>query len=210
MKTVLVELHYLPCIAYFSALQNSHHVVVEKYEHYQKQSYRNRCYVKGAHQIETLIIPVSGKHGKPEITQVKPDYNQKWLNNHWRTIEAGYRKAPFYEYYAPDLHQVLFSQPESLYDLNLRLVTMCLKWLKMDVTLSETSGFQQVPQNGVFDLRGWLNPKKEDSCNRFYKSVEYSQVFGSKFVPNLSLIDLVFCQGPGASDIVRASAVNEQ
>jgi hypothetical protein len=85
-------------------------------------------------------------------------------------------------------------------------MTLCLKWLKLKVVISETSVFEKTPSNGIFDLRALLNPKKEDSCNRFYKSVEYPQVFGSKFVPNLSLIDLVFCQGPGARNIVEASS----
>jgi hypothetical protein len=60
---------------------------------------------------------------------------------------------------------------------------------------------------GVNDLRGAINPKKEDGCNRFYKSIEYQQVFGSKFVPNLSLIDLIFNKGPGALSVVKGSAV---
>lgn len=206
MKTALIELHYLPSIAYFSALHEFHHIVVEKYEHYEKQSFRNRCYIKGPHQVETLIIPVTHRHGKAGITEVKPDYDQKWLANHWRTIESGYGKAPFFEYYAPDLREILFKNADNLFDFNLRVMTLCLKWLKWKVTVSETSAFEKIPPTGINDLRGLLNPKKEDSCNRFYKTVEYQQVFGRKFVPNLSLIDLIFCKGPGAWEIVQASA----
>ena len=207
MKTALIELHYLPSLAYFSAIHDYEYIIVEKYEHYEKQSFRNRCYVKGPHQIEKLIIPVTHKHGKARLIEVKPDYSQKWLNNHWRTIQSGYGKAPFFEYYAPELHEVLFKKASSLFDLNLQLMTLCLKWLKLKVAISETSVFEPMPAEGIIDLRGLLNLKKEDSCNRFYKSVEYRQVFGSKFVPNLSLIDLMFCQGPGAWDIIQSSAV---
>lgn len=207
MKTVLIELHYLPSIAYFSALVGCEEIVVEKCEHYEKQSFRNRCYIRGPHQVETLVIPVTGKRGKPLVTEVRIDYGQKWLNSHWRTLQTGYGKAPFFEYYGPDLHEILFRKPRFLYDLNLQIVTMCLKWLKMDAVLKETGSYEREAPAGVTDMRGVINPKKEDGCNRFYKSIEYQQVFGSKFVPNLSLIDLIFNQGPGSRSIVKASAL---
>lgn len=207
MKTVLIELHYLPSIAYFSALVDCHQVVVEKYEHYEKQSFRNRCYILGPHQVETLIVPVTSKRGNPPVCEVRIDYQQKWLNSHWRTLRTGYGKAPFFEYYGPDLYDILFKKPAFLYDLNLQIMTMCLKWLKMDVAIKETGFYEKQAPAGVIDLRGIINPKKEEGCNRFYESIEYRQVFGSKFVPNLSLIDLIFNQGPGSLSIVRASAL---
>lgn len=210
MKTALVELHYLPCLAYFSALRSCPEIVVEKYEHYEKQTYRNRCYIRGPHQVETLIIPVVRAGGKMRICDVRIDYHQKWLNNHWRTIKTAYGNAPFYEHYSPDLHDVLFVKPQFLHDLNLSLMTLCLRWLKIEPVLKETDLYDQKPESGILDLRGVINPKKEDGCNRFYKSIEYQQVFGSKFVPNLSLIDLIFNQGPGAGDIINASAIDEQ
>jgi hypothetical protein len=205
VETALIELHYLPCIAWFSALASADRVVVEKFEHYQKQSFRNRCYVKGPHQVETLIIPVMTDGSKRVITDVRIDYSQKWLNNHWRTIQTGYGKAPFFEYYGPDLHQVLFKKPIFLYDLNFQIMTLCLKWLKKEAAVTETEAYEQKASAGIKDLRGLINPKKEDGCNRFYKSIEYQQVFGSKFVPNLSLIDLIFNKGPGGWGIVKAS-----
>ncbi|HEY9488816.1 MAG TPA: WbqC family protein [Chryseosolibacter sp.] len=207
MKTTLIELHYLPCIAYFSALASTNQVLVEKYEHYEKQSFRNRCHLRGPHKVETLIIPITSKTGKPLVCEVKIDYSQKWLNNHWRTIRTGYGKAPFFEYYAPELEELLFRRPVFLYDLNLQLMTLCLKWLKQEVTIKETRVYEKNPPAGVLDLRGAINPKKEEGCNRFYKSTHYHQVFGSKFVPNLSLIDLIFNQGPDAWDIVKASTL---
>ena len=205
MNPVLIDVHYLPCIAWFSAIRSSQQIVVEKFEHYQKQSFRNRCYVRGPNQVETLIVPVRGS-SQSAISEIKLDYSQKWLNNHWRTLQSGYGRAPFFEYYAPDLHEILFRKQSFLYDLNLEIMTLCLKWLEISTSISETSVYEKTPASGINDLRGVLNLKKADSCNRFYKSVEYPQVFGSKFVPNLSLIDLIFCQGPGAWDIVQASA----
>lgn len=207
METVLIEVHYLPCIAYFSSLVSCNQVLVEKYEHYEKQSFRNRCHILGPHRIETLIIPVTSKHGRPLVSDVRIDYSQKWLNNHWRTIRTAYGNAPFFEYYGPDVHDILFKRHAFLYDLDLELMTMCLKWLKRGAAVKETGSYKTEIENGVVDLRGVINPKKEDGCNRFYKRTEYQQVFGSKFVPNLSIMDLIFNQGPGAWEVVKASAL---
>lgn len=206
MATFLIELHYLPCIAYFSALHACTELIVEKNEHYQKQTFRNRCYLKGPHQQETLIIPIIHPHGKAAVSEICIDYNQKWLNNHWRTIRTAYGNAPFFEYYGPDLHDVLFTKPPLLYDLNFALMTMCLKWLNFEPVVKETERYTQEVATGVIDLRDIIKPKNQEGCNRFYKTTEYQQVFGSMFVPNLSLIDLVFNQGPGAWEIVKASA----
>lgn len=206
MKTVLIESQYLPPIAFFSILSGFEEVRLERFEFYEKQTYRNRCYIRTAHGTGILIIPLTSKHGKTPICDVKIDYSQKWLNNHWRTIQTAYGNAPFFEYYADDLHGVLFKKFEFLYDLNFNLLTMCFKWLKWDLPLKETLAYEKEPAPPVVDMRSILNPKKEDSCNRFCETVIYRQVFGSKFVPNLSIIDLVFCEGPGAMSIIKASA----
>jgi hypothetical protein len=206
VNAALIELQYLPPISYFSLLQNFDTVFVEKFEHYEKQTYRNRCYIKTSQGVEPLIVPLTAKHGKTIIKDVRIDYNQKWLNNHYRSIQSAYGKAPFYEYYHDDLYHVLFKRQEFLYDLNLDLLTMCLKWLRHDIRVRETSFYEKLPQTGVSDYRSVINPKKPEGCNRIYKSVEYQQVFGVKFVENLSIIDLIFCEGPGAIQTVVASA----
>jgi hypothetical protein len=206
VNAVLIELQYLPPVSYFSLLQKFEAVIVEKFEHYQKQTYRNRCYIKTSQGVETLIVPLTSKHGKTLIKDVKVDYGQKWLNNHWRTIRSAYGNAPFYEYYHQDLHDILFKRQEFLYDLNLDLLTMCLKWLRHNIAVKETSLYEKIPQTGISDYRSAINPKKAEGCNSFFKSVEYRQVFGSKFVDNLSVIDLIFCEGPGAIQTIVASA----
>jgi hypothetical protein len=207
VSELLIELQYLPPISYFSLIQGVDKLYVEKFEHYEKQTYRNRCYIKTAQGVEILIVPLTGKHGKTLMKDVRIDYSQKWLNSHWRAIQSAYGNAPFFEFYSDDLHQILFKKHEFLCDLNMAVLTMCLKWLKYNITVAETTSYEKHPSGSITDFRSVLNPKKEDSCNRFFKSVEYHQVFGAKFVQNLSIIDLIFCEGPGALKIVRASVL---
>jgi hypothetical protein len=205
--TALIEAHYLPSIAYFAAISRSDTILLERYEYFIKQTYRNRCRLNTANGELDLIVPVTSKHGKVVITDVRLDFTQKWLNNHWRTVQSAYGKAPFFEYYGHDLHEALFKKVGFLYELNYMLLSMCLNWLQWDMPIKETKYYTQEASNDVLDLRSAVNPKKSDQVYEFYYPVMYNQVFGSTFVENLSLIDLVFCVGPGAGKIVRDSAI---
>jgi hypothetical protein len=205
MKPILIEAQYLPPIAYFSAMQSCDEIVLERHEHYVKQTYRNRCSVNTTQGRADLIIPLTSKHGKTVISEVKIDYTQKWLNNHWRTIQSAYANAPFFEYYADTLHQVLFKKEVFLFDLNAALLSMCLKWLKWPHTVRESLSYEKSPE-GVIDRRSQINPKKIDVLGEFFTPIPYTQVFGSTFEVNLSIIDLIFCVGPSAAGIVRDSA----
>lgn len=206
MKAAVIELQYLPPIAYFTAIASFNEIIVEKHEHYEKQTYRNRCYVNTAQGKEMLILPLTSKHGKRKISEVRIDYSQKWLNVHWRTLQSAYGNAPFFEYYAQDLYNLLFRKFDFLYDLNYEILTLCLKWLKWTMIVRETLTYEVTLSGTYKDLRSSITPKKEETIARFYQPAVYGQVFGNKFVENLSLIDLIFCEGPGASGIVQASA----
>jgi hypothetical protein len=203
--TGLIELHYLPCIAYFSALTQLRTVKLERCEHYVKQTYRSRCQVLSAQGPLRLIVPLTFKHRNVYITDIRVDHSQKWVNNHWRTIRSAYGKAPFFEHYGEDLEKILYSRKTFLYDLNLELLSMCLSWLGLSVVLEETLAYEKEPAPDVLDLRSAIGAKNPQKVQYFYKPVSYQQVFGSTFADNLSLIDLVFCTGPDALTIVRAS-----
>lgn len=185
-------------------------MVIEKHEHYVKQSLRNRCYINTEHGKDVLSIPLTGKHGKVPVTEVRIDYSQKWVNNHWRTIVSAYAKAPFFEYYAEDLEKVLFNRNTYLYDLNFQLLTLCLKWLRYEVTVLETLSYEKEPLAPIKDFRSFLNAKNKDNVDYVYKAVPYYQVFGNAFAENLSIIDVIFCCGPEAGSIIRASGISEQ
>ena len=202
----LIELHYLPSIAYFAALQGAEKIILEKKEYFEKQSFRNRCHILTAQGVERLVIPLTSKSGKVLITEVRIDYSQKWLNNHWRTIESAYRSSPFFEFYADDLHKILFKRHIFLYDLNVELLTICLKWLKWNVTLQESMAYEKNPADGIIDMRNVIHAKRPEQYARYFQPTAYPQVFGNKFAEGLSVIDLVFCEGPNSLKVVASSA----
>ena len=203
----LIETHYLPSIAYFCVLQNVNKLILEKHERYIKQTYRNRTYIVSAQGKEKLIVPLTFKHGKVFITDVRIDYGQKWLNQHWRAIQSGYGKSAFFEYYSEDLEKALFRKTVFLYDLNIELLSLCLRWLKWDVEIMESMTYEKTPVKPILDLRSSINFKNEENLGNFYRPFNYHQVFGNTFVANASIVDLVFSEGPGAAQIVESSAV---
>lgn len=202
--SLLIELHYLPCIDYVSGLIRSGQVQLEAHEHYQKQSYRNRCYVRTANKIDTLTVPVQrGTHHQP-IREVRVNNEQNWQTHHWRCLQAAYGKAPFFEYYAPYFEPIYQKDWTFLFDLTYELLTICLKLVRLPVGINLTEWYQKSPPIGLFDARAMVNPGKGAETYIFHNPVAYAQNFGQTFVPNLSIIDLLFCQGPSASDVLRA------
>ena len=201
---LLIELHYLPCIDYVSGLIRFGRVQVEAHEHYQKQSYRNRCYIRTANKIDTLTVPVQrGTHHQP-IRAVRVNKEQNWQTHHWRCLQAAYGKAPFFEYYAPYFEPVYQKDWTFLFDLTYELLTICLKLIRIPISLNLTEWYQKNPPVGLFDARAAVNPGKGAETYIFHDPVAYTQNFGQTFAPNLSIIDLLFCQGPSVSDVLWA------
>jgi hypothetical protein len=92
-----------------------------------------------------------------------------------------------------------------LFDLNLEVLSFCLASLGLRKELSETEGYQTEVGLQVCDLRSGITSKKPYSSRAYYQPKPYYQVFGNAFASNLSLIDLLFCEGPSALGTLRAS-----
>lgn len=201
---LLIDLHYLPSIDYLSGLMQFDRVQLEAQEHYQKQSYRNRCYVLTANKVEALTVPVQqGTHHLP-IRDLRIANDQPWQTHHWRCLRTAYGKAPFFEYYAFDLEPIYQKKWTFLFDLNYELLTICLNLMRLKPALSLTEWYVKPAPVGLFDARSMLNPRNGSETYVFHQPVAYQQNFGQNFVPNLSSIDLLFCQGPAASDVLLA------
>ncbi|PSL06394.1 WbqC family protein [Cecembia rubra] len=201
--SILTELFYLPTLEFFTAVLGHEEICVDGGENYQKQSYRNRTSILLANKVEVLSVPVLGGNKGLPYREVKIDYGQKWKNVHLRGIQSGYGKAPFFEYFYPYFEKVYQKNLAFLFDLNLELLTVCLNLLQLDVKLSVMGNIGQKTSEN--DIRGLINAKKGFESRSFYQSHTYSQLFGVNFAPNLSVIDLLFCEGPASKNILWTS-----
>lgn len=123
--------------------------------------------------------------------------------NHLRGIQSGYGKAPFFEYFFPYFEEALSREDTHLWALNLNLLTICLKLLRWPVKLTLVD--QEVLPADVIDLRRLIVPSGSYLDRRFYQEVAYGQNFGPNFVPNLSILDLLFCLGGAADGLLAKS-----
>jgi WbqC-like protein family len=197
----------LPSLEYFACLLKYSEVALEAHEHFVKQTYRNRCHILTANGMDTLIVPVIHTAPKMLIREVKIDYSQSWVKRHWGAIVAGYGKAPYFEYFADNFDLIYQKKPTFLFDLNWELLTICLKLLRFKPTIRLTESYQTTLKEGQFDALSLIHPKKDTGYNNLQTSVVYQQNFGTKFVPNLSILDLLMCQGAEATNILKQSVV---
>lgn len=204
-RPILIELQYLPPLEYFVLFLGEDNIMLDAHEHYVKQSYRNRSYIRGPHQVEILTVPVSGGSKKILTSQIRIDYSQPWVQQHWRALQAAYGKAPFFEHYAPYFQECYQQASEYLWELNLALLTLCLKLLQIDKTIHFSNAYLYSTNPTVRDYRSGINPKKNGLENKIYRPQPYNQIFGKDFVGNLSIIDLLFCEGPAARLILEES-----
>ena len=184
-------------------------VYIEACENYQKQSYRNRCHFYAADGVQALSFPIiheSGTHKHP-VSSVKIDYSTPWLIQHKRAIVSAYRTSAYFEYYQDELFDILDSRPEKLIDLNMALLKFFIEktGLMVDVRLTSeysSEGIVTCEDGSVVkctDLREVIHPKRpNDILSSLDLEKAYFQVFASKyaFKPDLSVMDLLFNEGP--------------
>jgi hypothetical protein len=197
---LLTELHYHPSIAWFQNAVQAEEILLESQEHYQKQSYRNRCHILSAQGVIPLSVPVKNGNKKIKATDVEIEYEQRWVDVHWRTIRSAYGNAPYFEFYGVYLQAVYEKKPKYLFQLNLEFLKLYLKFLKWKTPLGLTERYETHYPAPVLDLRNAIHPKRQPD-NLDIK--EYAQVFGKQFAPNLSILDLLFNLGPEASHYLQ-------
>ncbi|MBC8082184.1 MAG: WbqC family protein [Hymenobacter sp.] len=213
-SAVLFESQYHPPAAFFAEVIGAQVLWLETQEHYHKQTYRNRCLLLTAQGVHPLTVPVvdANRSEKVKTAEIEIDYRQNWVRRHWRTIQTAYGGTPYFEYYADYLHDIYVQKYPRLFELNLAFLRFYLRCLRLRMPIGFTTDyFPPAPVSSpihpsthpLLDRRDWLTPKAPLVSEPDRKSVRpYAQTFGKDFVPGLSILDLLFMQGPAAGSFL--------
>ena len=191
---------YFPSISYMARFLAEDEPLIEVYETYHKQTYRNRCRVMTANGVESLSVPVvkvNGNHTMTKDMMISPI--EHWQHIHSRCLESAYKASPYFDHYYDFLRPIFEGRFDRLVDLNDAALKAVLKMLKVKKEIVYTTDYIREADN---DLREVFSPKKPMDASLF---PTYYQVFSEKFsfAPDLSILDLIFNEGPETIGYLR-------
>ncbi len=187
---------YFPPISYVAAMLNKQVVVVEQYETFPKQTYRNRAVVATANALLPLSVPVIRTNGNHTYTKdMDICYNENWAAKHWRAIESAYNSSPYFLYYKDDVEAILNKKHRTLLELNMDILAFVFKKLKVTKEIILSTDFVTAGAGAdIEDYRNRFSPKNKE----ILQLPPYDQVFEDRygFQSDISILDLLFNLGP--------------
>lgn len=197
---ILLSSAYLAPVQYYTKLlrHSAGTAYIEGWDSYIKQTYRNRCVIADANGPLALTIPTEKTaEGKCLMRDIRISDHGNWRHQHWNALEAAYRHTPFFQYYEDDFRPFYEKKIPFLYDFNLQLTELVCSLIGLKTTLEPTGGYVHIP-DGMADFRTLITPKARWEEDTAFHPAAYYQVFKEKhgFIPNLSIVDLLFNMGP--------------
>ena len=196
----LLSTAFFPNVQYMSKFL-AHDVVIEKYETYPKQTYRNRCNILSANGVLPLSVPVQ-KNCHTLTKDIRIDYSEMWQRNHLTVLKSAYKNSAFYDYYFYKFEPFFDKKEVFLVDLNEKILNQLFLVLKINVEFSFTTDYV-FDASDYADFRDCISPKpSKNRPDDSFVAKPYVQVFSDRFefVPNLSILDLLFNVGPESRD----------
>ncbi len=184
---------YFSPIAQYIAIAKADTILFEVHDNFQKQTYRNRCYIYGANGKQLLNIPVIKANSKQPSKDVQIDYSEDWQQQHLKSIASAYNSSPFYEFFDLELEALYATKDKFLLDFNLKCHEFIAEHVQLEQTdYKKTTTFEKEYSEDK-DYRFLVDAKSKQQ----FGFEPYYQVFSDKhgFLENLSILDLLFMEG---------------
>lgn len=196
MSVIISSFLPFPNIAWWMHAAKAGEICFDKAEHFEKMTFRNRYQIAGANGMIQLSIPlVSGRNQRAAMRDVRISNTTHWQRDHWRTLTSVYRRAPYFEHYEHSLQPIFEQTYDDLSDFCLATILWLRTHAGFNFDVSFTDTYIKEYGAGYIDLRNLKTSHTQDSPAIF---PSYYQLFEERnnFIPNLSLLDLLFSEGP--------------
>lgn len=197
MTSVLLSSTYFGPIQWYQKLNSFDNCLLERHDHFVKQTYRNRCLIATTQGRQALTVPIehdpSAAASSLLMKDIRISDHGNWRHLHWNALLSAYGESPFFDYYADDLRPFFEQQWDYLFDFNLEITLKLCELLDIRPRIRPTDSYQQAADN---DYRDVIRPK-HPLPDADFRSASYYQVYQQKhgFQPNLSILDLLFNMG---------------
>jgi hypothetical protein len=190
---VYTDLHYFGCLSYYKALAQHDLVVFDPVAAFSKMSFKNRMVIASAQGPLHLTIPiVGGRDQKTPMNEIRIAYDSPWKGQHFKSISANYKRAPYFEYYVDSLQELYANEYIYLNDFLLATQNWTKQQLKATWSIETTLSHPE----SINTLK-WIDPFKPNNFQTAPQTIHYQQVFNhaTGFINNTCVIDLLFAMG---------------
>ncbi len=193
-QTAILATTYFGPVQWYQKLNRYDACIIDQYEHFVKQSYRNRCIIPTTQGLQKLTVPVDFTNHMPTKDVTISDHGN-WRHLHWNALCSAYGESPFFEYYQDDIRPFFEKKWKYLIDFNMEITNKMIELLDLDnkpLSLSD----EYVSSDAGTDFRMIINPKHPGEDSEWNEK-PYYQVYKEKygFQSNQSILDLLFNEG---------------
>ncbi|HUH72864.1 MAG TPA: WbqC family protein [Chitinophagales bacterium] len=204
-ETILIEPQYWGSISYFKELFSADDIVLDIHSNFQKGTYRNRCKIMGPNGLLSLSIPlVKGNEQHTVLKNLQISYSENWRKDHWQSIVTSYRRSAYFEFYEDIIQPLYEDDYEYLTDFNIASLKIVSELLRISIPFQLTETYISKGSFEGKDARDIIHPIAR-KMKATYDLPKYQQVFMDRmqFLPDLSILDILFNLGPRTIDYLR-------
>lgn len=207
MAGCIAGCQYIPSVEFFAHWHYHGHMLIEAHEHFQKRTWRNKTAIQGSNTALILTVPLKkGKHHQKLITDVEIAYDEAWHRIHYNSISTAYGKTTFFNEVEEDIKELLYSNRNKLWDLNVALIEYLAGILPGTRGFKFTNDYLVQYPDEIIDLRNGIPGGITGVPIEKLPTYDQVQRLGKTHIPNLSILDVLCHLGPGTKDYIERYA----